>query len=82
MPAILRANPDGVSFDDLNDGQLAVILNSDTSNDIGKIAQRLGDELILVGEPRREVYEAPTEHPLLSFRVLENGELIVVSENT
>jgi hypothetical protein len=80
MPTILKSNSVGISFNDLEDGQLAVILNCDADQDIGKVAQRLGDELIIVGEPRREVYEDPDYHNLC-LRVLENGELIVVDEN-
>lgn len=80
MPTTLKPATDGVMFDELDDGQLVVVLSSDQDYDIGKIAQRHGDWLVMVGEPESETYMEPDEHEL-TFRVLADGELIAVTDN-
>jgi hypothetical protein len=83
MPVtLLQENHDDLySFDDLEDGQLAVIVVADSDNpgDVGRVAQRVEDDLILIGLTYDEAYPSLKEvDSAIRLRPLEAGELIRV----
>ncbi|MHC4704356.1 MAG: hypothetical protein ACYTFQ_27710 [Planctomycetota bacterium] len=84
MPASLKRATAGLKFSDLDDGQLVEIVahSSCHESDIGKVAQRLGDNLVLVGYGESEVYEDLADCNLgLRLRLLKDGETIEVDCN-
>ena len=80
MPTKLKKQKTGIPFSKVLDGQLVEILVGFPTSDNGKAAQRLGAMLVVIGEPEIEVYEEVKDEDM-SFRVLEEGEIIEVIDN-
>jgi hypothetical protein len=86
MPAKLKSRqPDELKFKDIRDGQLVTITSADPVylGDIGKPAQRVGINLIMIGEGEDEMFAELSEAGCesLRFRVLKDGEKITVVGN-
>lgn len=65
---------------DLKDGQLAVIIE-DYSNYRGRIIQKYGDDLISIGMATGNGWSGGANVVSLAVRVLEDGELLTVTNN-
>ena len=72
--------PDTIMAKDLKDGQLAVI-TEDYSNYKGRIVQKYGEHLVAVGMRTGNGWRGGAEDNTLMVRVLENGEVLTVTNN-
>lgn len=65
---------------ELKDGQLAIIIDTKFDDYYGKIVQRYGDSMVAIGLKEGSGWSDIT-YNTLKVRVLEEGEILVVTNN-
>lgn len=72
--------PAGTMAKDLRDGQLAIVIE-DYFDYKGRIIQKFGDDLVTIGMSRGNGWVGGGGVNTLKVRILEDGELLTVSNN-
>ena len=87
MAVRLKTNDGSIPVRNMRDGQIAEIIQWDGTKELGRIVQRVGENLICIGFGYGEVWKnvfgnsAFADDDDSRVRILKNGETLIIEDN-